>query len=137
METKLNPLTPLERRVIIEKGTESPFTGKYDKFFEGGTYVCRQCETPLYRSEDKFEAGCGWPAFDAEIPGAVIHNPDPDGERTEIVCAKCGAHLGHVFLNEQMTPKNVRHCVNSVSLKFIPWDEHAAHLQNENKEHTL
>ena len=117
---KFNPLTQEEKRVIINKGTEMPFSGEYDKKFDGGTYVCRQCDTPLYRSEDKFDAGCGWPSFDAEIPNAVKHIPDKDGLRTEIICAKCGAHLGHVFLDEKLTPKNTRHCVNSVSLKFIP-----------------
>lgn len=134
---KLNPLTPEEKHVIIDKGTEAPFSGEYDQKFDGGIYVCRQCETPLYRSEDKFDAGCGWPAFDAEIPGAVIRNPDPDGERTEIICATCNAHLGHVFLNEQMTPKNVRYCVNSISLKFIPKAEIGDRLQKQASGNTL
>ena len=116
----MNKLTPEEERVIVHKGTETPFTGEYDNFYEPGTYVCRRCGTPLYRSEDKFDARCGWPSFDQEIKGAVKRVPDPDGVRTEIECAKCGAHLGHVFEGERMTAKNVRHCVNSISLKFIP-----------------
>ncbi len=117
---KLNELTPEEEEVIVRKGTEMPFTGEYDENFEPGTYVCRRCNTPLYRSEDKFDAGCGWPAFDDEIKGAVKRLPDPDGERIEIECANCGAHLGHVFLGEGFTKKNTRHCVNSISMKFIP-----------------
>ena len=117
---KLNPLTDEEKKVIIDKGTEKPFTVEYDDFYEDGTYVCRQCGAHLYNSESKFYARCGWPSFDQEIEGAVKNIPDADGVRTEIQCAECGAHLGHVFIGEQMTPKNVRHCVNSISLKFVP-----------------
>jgi peptide methionine sulfoxide reductase msrA/msrB len=113
-------LTFEEKSVIENKGTEVPFTGKYYAFWEKGTYVCRRCRTPLYRSENKFEADCGWPSFDQEIPGAVKRLPDPDGKRVEIQCAHCGAHLGHVFTGEHFTEKNTRHCVNSVSMEFVP-----------------
>jgi methionine-R-sulfoxide reductase len=119
-EAKYNKLTKEEERVIVNKGTEAPFTGKYFAFWEKGTYVCKRCGEPLYRSESKFEADCGWPSFDDEIPGAVKRSPDPDGVRTEISCASCGAHLGHVFLGEGFTKKNTRHCVNSISMDFIP-----------------
>ena len=117
---KNNKLTPEEERVIVYKGTEVPFTGEYEPLFDEGTYVCRRCETPLYASARKFDAGCGWPSFDQEIAGAVKRIPDRDGVRTEIQCAACGAHLGHVFTGERFTPTDTRHCVNSISLKFIP-----------------
>lgn len=115
-----NRLTDIERYVMEQKGTERPFTGEYYDFFEEGTYVCKRCGTALYRSNDKFRSGCGWPIFDDEIKGAVKRILDADGRRTEIQCAKCGAHLGHVFIGEGFTPKDTRHCVNSVSLKFVP-----------------
>ncbi|MGE5138723.1 MAG: methionine-R-sulfoxide reductase [Rudaea sp.] len=117
---QFNKLTPEEERVIVHKGTEWPFTGEYDRLFAEGSYVCRRCNTPLYTSGSKFDAGCGWPAFDREIPGAVKRLRDADGHRVEIQCAACGAHLGHVFEGEGFTPTNTRHCVNSISMKFIP-----------------
>lgn len=120
---QLNPLTSAEEKIIINKGTEIPFTGEYNNFFAEGVYVCRRCNTPLYKSENKFDAHCGWPSFDQEIPGRVKHQPDPDGQRVEISCATCGAHLGHVFSGEHLTKTDTRHCVNSLSLKFIPKDQ--------------
>lgn len=117
---KYNELTDDEKRVIIHKATEAPFSNEYDHNFREGIYICKQCNAPLYKSEDKFDSECGWPAFDDEIKGAIRRKPDADGIRTEILCANCGAHLGHVFEGEQMTPKNTRYCVNSISMKFIP-----------------
>jgi methionine-R-sulfoxide reductase len=123
-EQKFKKLTREEEKVILHKGTEMPFTGKYYAFWKKGTYVCKRCGAALYRSESKFEADCGWPSFDDEIPGAVKKSLDADGVRTEITCANCGAHLGHVFLGEGFTKKNVRHCVNSISMDFVP-DKHS------------
>ena len=122
LKTKSNmkKLTTEEERVIIHKGTEMPFTGEYTDLFKEGVYVCKQCGSELYKSDSKFHSGCGWPSFDQEIPGRVTKKLDADGRRTEILCANCDGHLGHVFYGEGFTDKDTRHCVNSISMEFIP-----------------
>ena len=118
-----NKLTPEEKRVIIDKATETPFSGEYDNFYEDGIFICRRCNALLFSSKSKFDSGCGWPSFDENFPNAIKRVPDPDGIRTEIECASCGAHLGHEFVGEDLTDKNTRDCVNSLSIRFIPKSE--------------
>ena len=115
-----NKLTPQEEDIIIGKGTEEPFSGEYDDFYDDGVFVCKRCNALLFSSESKFDAGCGWPAFDAEYPNSLKRLLDPDGKRVEIQCQNCNAHLGHEFTGEHLTEKNIRHCVNSLSIRFIP-----------------
>ena len=117
---KFNELTDQEQYILEMRGTEPPFSGEYDNFFESGIYICKKCNSELYKSEDKFDGHCGWPAFDDEFSGSVNRLSDPDGFRTEIECSKCGGHLGHIFKGEGFTNKNTRHCVNSLSIRFIP-----------------
>jgi len=120
---KFNELTEEEKEIIESKGTEAPFTGEYDDFYVPGTFICRKCNAPLFSSKAKFDAHCGWPAFDDNFPGAILRKRDFDGFRTEIQCANCHGHLGHVFEGEKLTDKDTRHCVNSLSIKFIPEGE--------------
>lgn len=126
-----NKLTAEEEKVIEEKGTERPFSGEYDNFYKEGTYICRKCNNPLFSSKAKFDAACGWPAYEDNLPGAIKRLPDLDGQRTEIECANCGAHLGHVFEGENLTDTNTRHCVNSLSIKFIASDQKLPEVLSE------
>ena len=128
---KYNKLEYDEKRVILQKGTEAPFSGEYETNWSKGTYVCKRCNAPLYQSNDKFDARCGWPSFDDAIGDAVKRTMDADGHRTEITCNNCRGHLGHVFLNEGLTPKNTRHCVNSISMVFVPDGEELPALIQE------
>lgn len=126
-----NNLTSEEKRVIDNKGTETPFSGEYDNFYKDGTFICRKCNSPLFSSKAKFDAGCGWPSFDENFPNAVKNLPDADGQRTEIECNNCGAHLGHVFKGEHLTNKDTRHCVNSLSIRFISKEEKMPEVLHE------
>ncbi len=117
-----NELSAEEQRVIADKATEAPFSGEYDNFYKDGTFICKRCNSPLFSSESKFDAGCGWPSFDEDLSNAIRRLPDPDGMRTEIECANCGAHLGHEFVGEYLTDKNTRHFLNSLAIRFIPKD---------------
>lgn len=128
-----NKLSPEESLIIEKKHTEPPYSGEYDNFYLEGTFICRKCNNPLFSSKSKFDSGCGWPAFDENFPNSVTRIPDVDGYRTEIVCSHCRGHLGHVFLNEGMTQKNTRHCVNSLSIKFIPITEKLPVIKGENE----
>jgi len=127
-----NNLSTEEERVIEQKATELPFSGEFNSFYKEGTFICRKCNLPLYTSESKFDSGCGWPSFDENFQNNVKRIPDSDGFRTEIVCSNCGGHLGHVFLNEGLTSKNTRHCVNSLSIKFVPIYDSLPKVLNEN-----
>ncbi len=128
-----NKLNPEEERILLHKGTEQAFTGEYNDLKAEGTFVCRRCNNPLYHSDDKFDSGCGWPSFDDEITGNVKRVPDADGRRTEILCGNCGGHLGHVFSGEKFTSKNTRHCVNSLSVRFIPEGEEIPKIKTEDE----
>ncbi len=126
-----NPLNREESEVIVNKGTEIPFTGEYDNFYKEGTFICRRCNSPLFSSKSKFDAGCGWPSFDDNFPNAIKRLHDPSWNRTEIQCANCGGHLGHVFEGEKFTKTDTRHCVNSLSIRFIPQDQQLPKIIHE------